>query len=68
MIGCGAYLVLTLYLLDWFPEHASQLGMTPGVPEKAWVVMGIAAQNIGVACDRASRWRRARTQPCIRTV
>jgi imidazolonepropionase-like amidohydrolase len=45
----GVYLVPTLYLLDWFPEHSADLGMTPGVLEKARVVMGIAGQNIGAA-------------------
>ncbi len=45
----GTYLVPTLYLLEWFPEHASQLGMTPGVLEKARVVMGLAGKNIGAA-------------------
>lgn len=45
----GTYLVPTLYLLDWFPEHASQLGMTPGVLEKARVVMRLAGKNIGAA-------------------
>jgi imidazolonepropionase-like amidohydrolase len=45
----GTYLVPTLYLMDWFPEHASQLGMTPGVLEKARVVMRLAGNNIGKA-------------------
>jgi imidazolonepropionase-like amidohydrolase len=45
----GTYLVPTLYLLEWFPEHASQLGMTPGVLEKARVVMGLAGKNVGSA-------------------
>ena len=45
----GTYLVPTLYLLDWFPEHSKDLGITPGVLEKARVVMGIAGTNIGAA-------------------
>ena len=45
----GTYLVPTLYLMEWFPEHASQLGMTPGVLEKARVVMGFAGKNVGAA-------------------
>lgn len=45
----GTYLVPTLYLLEWFPEHSSQLGITPGVLEKARVVMRFAGQNIGSA-------------------
>ena len=45
----GTYLVPTVYLLDWFPEHAGQLGMTPGVLEKARVVMRLAGANIGAA-------------------
>ena len=51
----GTYLVPTLYLLEWFPEHASQLGMTPGVLEKARVVMGLAGKNIGAAMRSESR-------------
>ena len=45
----GTYLVPTLYLLDWFPEHSKDLGITPGVLEKARVVMGVAGANIGAA-------------------
>ena len=45
----GTYLVPTLYLLDWFPEHSKELGMTPGVLEKARVVMQSAGENIGAA-------------------
>ena len=45
----GTYLVPTLYLLDWFPENSSRLGMTPGVLEKAQVVMRVAGENIGAA-------------------
>lgn len=45
----GTYLVPTLYLLDWFPEHSKELGMTPGVLEKARVVMQLAGSNIGAA-------------------
>ncbi len=45
----GTYLVPTLYLLEWFPAHASQLGITPGVLEKARVVMQLAGKNIGLA-------------------
>jgi imidazolonepropionase-like amidohydrolase len=45
----GTYLVPTLYLLDWFPENSGNLGMTPGVLEKARVVMRVAGENIGAA-------------------
>lgn len=45
----GTYLVPTLYLLDWFPEHSKELGITPGVLEKARVVMESAGANIGAA-------------------
>jgi imidazolonepropionase-like amidohydrolase len=45
----GTYLVPTLYLLEWFPEHASQLGLSPGILEKARVVMRLAGTNIGAA-------------------
>ena len=45
----GAWLVPTLYLQEWFPEHSSQMGLTPSMLEKAKTVMAISRQNVGAA-------------------
>ncbi len=45
----GTYLVPTLYLMDWFMDNYSHLGLTEGVIAKAKVVMPAARENVGRA-------------------
>ena len=64
----GTYLVPTLYLLDWFPEHPAELGVDARRSgEGAGGDAGWPARTSARPCAPASRWRSAPTPPCIRT-
>ncbi len=45
----GTYLCPTLYLMDWFMENYTKLGLTPDMIAKAKVVMPAARENVGRA-------------------
>lgn len=45
----GTWLVPTLYLQEWFPEHSAQMGLTPSMLEKAKTVMAASRQHIAAA-------------------
>lgn len=45
----GTYLCPTLYLMDWFMENYTKLGVTPDMIAKAKVVMPAARENVGRA-------------------
>jgi imidazolonepropionase-like amidohydrolase len=42
----GTYLVPTLYVSDWFPEHAASTGANANTIRKAKEVMGVAHANL----------------------
>lgn len=45
----GTYLVPTVYLYDWQPEHFAETGWTPNMQRKLKMVGAVAQQNVGRA-------------------